>query len=54
MYNELVNKITEKFPEVVGILININEESTFTPFATLRLLSDILLPNLHDCLYLDG
>lgn len=32
---------------------NINEESTFTPFATLRLLSDILLPNLHDCLYLD-
>ena len=32
---------------------NINEKSTFTPFTDLRLLADILLPDIHNCLYLD-
>ncbi len=32
---------------------NPNEKSGFTPFTDLRLLADLLLPELNDCLYLD-
>lgn len=32
---------------------NINEKNIFTPYANLRLLADILLPNIDNCLYLD-
>lgn len=32
---------------------NENEDSGFTPFATLRLLADVILPQIKDCLYLD-
>ena len=32
---------------------NPNRESAFTPFTTLRLLADLVLPNVHDLLYLD-
>ena len=32
---------------------NINEKSLFTPFTDLRLLADVLLPEIDNCLYLD-
>ena len=32
---------------------NPNEKSGFTPFTDLRLLADLLLPDIDDCLYLD-
>ena len=40
-------------PYVKNLENNINENNIFTPFANLRLLADILLPNIDHCLYFD-